>query len=247
MVQVDPLWAYFGLPIVADDRPRHQRMADATCSSNAPSPPAPVSFTVSLASQERPESAGNSSRKRKSRPYLPLARVKNVRPTRLERRTKTGAQICCIYHIHVESSRYRAWHDLIIINEERLSFLAGLLLEPDFHNMGVNTLRPATQAQNTQTEDRVRPVLMLSQETQADFEEERIPRRWLEKKGLYAAESTVLVKTFFHHAMSCLRRPAGRADKGGSQQAAFSMEVPSMQPLKSVLAVCKAYPQSRYT
>eukprot|EP00965_Chrysotila_dentata_P144087 4759946-Pleurochrysis_carterae.AAC.2 len=54
-------------------------------------------------------------------------------------------------------------------------------------------------------------------------------------------------QNIFHHAMSCLRRPAGRADRGGSQQAAFSMEVPSMQPLKSFLAVCKAYPQSRYT
>eukprot|EP00965_Chrysotila_dentata_P056742 1882708-Pleurochrysis_carterae.AAC.1 len=89
-------------------------------------------------------------------------------------------------------------------------------MEPDFHDMKVNTLRPATQAQNTQTEDRVRPVLILSQETQADFEEERIARRWLEKKGLYAAESTVLVKK----NSACNVLPA--TARGSSRQGRFA-------------------------
>eukprot|EP00965_Chrysotila_dentata_P102365 3379320-Pleurochrysis_carterae.AAC.2 len=47
--------------------------------------------------------------------------------------------------------------------------------------------------------------------------------------------------------MSCLRRPAGRADRNGSQQAAFTMELPSVQPLERVLALCEAHPQARYT
>eukprot|EP00965_Chrysotila_dentata_P080107 2643267-Pleurochrysis_carterae.AAC.2 len=47
--------------------------------------------------------------------------------------------------------------------------------------------------------------------------------------------------------MSCLRRPAGRADRNGSQQAAFSMELPSLEPLTADLALCELHPQARYT
>eukprot|EP00965_Chrysotila_dentata_P003047 99114-Pleurochrysis_carterae.AAC.1 len=86
---------------------------------------------------------------------------------------------------------------------------------------GVNTSRLAEREKETQTEDRIRSVKMLSQSTQADCDEERIARRWLERNGLCAAESSVLVKRVFHHAMWCLQRPAGRADRGGSQQVAF--------------------------
>eukprot|EP00965_Chrysotila_dentata_P083493 2753761-Pleurochrysis_carterae.AAC.1 len=50
-----------------------------------------------------------------------------------------------------------------------------------------------------------------------------------------------------HHVMSCLRLPAGRADRNGSQQAAFSMERPSLEPLKADLALCEAHPNARYT
>eukprot|EP00965_Chrysotila_dentata_P259703 6213644-Pleurochrysis_carterae.AAC.8 len=98
----------------------------------------------------------------------------------------------------------------------------------------------------TQTEGRpVRVVSMSTQETQADWNEELIARRWLKKNGYYFENSDVLVRTFFHHLMSCLRRPAGRADKGGSQQAAFSMELPSVQPQMSFLDQCEEHPQAR--
>eukprot|EP00965_Chrysotila_dentata_P051821 1720471-Pleurochrysis_carterae.AAC.1 len=123
---------------------------------------------------------------------------------------------------------------------------AGLLIEPDFHDVGINTMRFATRPIETQTEDRIRCTRMLSQATQANLEEEQIARRWLKSNGMYAGLSSTIVTTFFYYAMSCQRWPAGRADQNGSQQASFSMELPSLLPLLPVLGICQAHPQARY-
>eukprot|EP00965_Chrysotila_dentata_P117069 3869066-Pleurochrysis_carterae.AAC.1 len=50
--------------------------------------------------QQRLEPAGSSSRNRKSSHMIPLEQVKNVRPTRLERRTQTGARITQTCDLH---------------------------------------------------------------------------------------------------------------------------------------------------
>eukprot|EP00965_Chrysotila_dentata_P247160 6207580-Pleurochrysis_carterae.AAC.2 len=124
---------------------------------------------------------------------------------------------------------------------------AGLLIEPDFHDVGTNTTRFAARPVETQTEDKIRSTMMHSQATQASLQEEQIVHRWLKNNGMYAGLSSTIVTTFFHHAMSCLRRPAGRADRNGSQQASFSMELPSLSPLLPVLGMCQAHPQARYS
>eukprot|EP00965_Chrysotila_dentata_P236258 6201217-Pleurochrysis_carterae.AAC.2 len=123
---------------------------------------------------------------------------------------------------------------------------AGVLLEPAFHDVGVS-VKPRTQTKETQIVGEVRAVQQLTQGTQTFFDEEQIARRSLQKNHFYAGSSNTLVSTFFHHKVSCLRRPAGRADKNGSQQAAFSMEVPSMEPFAEVLIDCDHHPQARYS
>eukprot|EP00965_Chrysotila_dentata_P187400 6172107-Pleurochrysis_carterae.AAC.1 len=57
-------------------------------------------------------------------------------------------------------------------------------------------------------------------------------RSWLLRHGYYMARAAVPRAAFFHHIASCLKRPAGRADRGGSQQAAFSLDLPSLEPLQ---------------
>ena len=47
--------------------------------------------------------------------------------------------------------------------------------------------------------------------------------------------------------MSCLKRPAGRADKEGSQQCEFTMAIPSLVPLREALAVAQYYPNKVYS
>eukprot|EP00965_Chrysotila_dentata_P123623 4086838-Pleurochrysis_carterae.AAC.1 len=64
---------------------------------------------------------------------------------------------------------------------------------------------------------------------------------------MYCAESSVVTAAFFHHFASCLRRPAGRADRAGSQQAAFTMDLPSIDPLRDVLAKCQYHKMAKYT
>eukprot|EP00965_Chrysotila_dentata_P210084 6185677-Pleurochrysis_carterae.AAC.1 len=76
-------------------------MADATCPSSASSPPAVPAYPLALAAHTRAESRDNSFRKRKQPYMLPLLQVQNVGPTRLERRTKTGAQITSRANINI--------------------------------------------------------------------------------------------------------------------------------------------------
>ena len=57
--------------------------------------------------------------------------------------------------------------------------------------------------------------------------EEAIAKAWLRKNGLYVGKNLVLRTAFWHHFMSCLKRPAGRADRASSQQCAFCMDIPS--------------------
>ena len=66
-----------------------------------------------------------------------------------------------------------------------------------------------------------------STSTQASIDEELLARRWLKRNGYYMAKHTDLSLSMYHHFLSCLRMPRGRADKAGSQQAAFSMTIPS--------------------
>eukprot|EP00965_Chrysotila_dentata_P199832 6179617-Pleurochrysis_carterae.AAC.1 len=70
----------------------------------------------------------------------------------------------------------------------------------------------------------------VSSQTRVD--EELMVRSWLLRNGYYMAKGSVLRVAFFHHVASCLKRPAGRADRGGSQQAAFSLDLPSLDPLR---------------
>eukprot|EP00965_Chrysotila_dentata_P034962 1163364-Pleurochrysis_carterae.AAC.1 len=67
-------------------------MADEACPSATSSPPAPSAYPLALAAYTRSRPRDSSSGKRKEPMMLPLAQVRNVRPTRLERKTKTGAQ-----------------------------------------------------------------------------------------------------------------------------------------------------------
>eukprot|EP00965_Chrysotila_dentata_P021015 695551-Pleurochrysis_carterae.AAC.1 len=64
-------------------------MADATCSSSASRTSTARAYPLTLSSQQGTEYEEKSSRKRNRPMMIPLAQVQNVRPTRLERRTKT--------------------------------------------------------------------------------------------------------------------------------------------------------------
>eukprot|EP00965_Chrysotila_dentata_P152492 5039567-Pleurochrysis_carterae.AAC.1 len=78
------------------------------------------------------------------------------------------------------------------------------------------------------------------------YEEEVYVRAWLLKHGYYMGKSNVVRSSFFHHVASRLRRPAGRADRASSQQAAFAMELPSMDPLRDLLGQCEYHSRKRY-
>ena len=96
---------------------------------------------------------------------------------------------------------------------------------------------------DTETQTRpwtVTPKLDASVQTMEPFDQERLVYEWLKKRGLYMGESSVVKLSFWHHVMSCLKRPAGRADRAGSQQCAFSMDMPSMMPLRQDLAIARA-------
>eukprot|EP00965_Chrysotila_dentata_P259702 6213644-Pleurochrysis_carterae.AAC.7 len=73
---------------------RARRMADTACPSSASRTSTAPAYPLTLMSQAGSDYAEDSFRKRE-RPMMlvPLAQVQNVRPTRLERRTKTGARI----------------------------------------------------------------------------------------------------------------------------------------------------------
>eukprot|EP00965_Chrysotila_dentata_P026048 863691-Pleurochrysis_carterae.AAC.1 len=73
----------------------------------------------------------------------------------------------------------------------------------------------------------------------ADMQKRALMRAWLLKHGYYLGKTSVVRHSFFHHFFSCLRWPAGRADRAGLQQAAFSMELPSMEPLRDLLGQCE--------
>eukprot|EP00965_Chrysotila_dentata_P017815 592936-Pleurochrysis_carterae.AAC.1 len=64
---------------------------------------------------------------------------------------------------------------------------------------------------------------------------------------MYCAESSVVQAAIFHLFASCLRRPAGRADCTGSQQAAFTMDLPSLDPLRDILEKCQYHRMAKYT
>ena len=70
-------------------------------------------------------------------------------------------------------------------------------------------------------------------------DEETIAHDWLRRNHMYMAPSSTLVLSFWHHIMSCMRRPAGRADRAGSQQCEFEMEIPTLDPLLHLLAPCQ--------
>eukprot|EP00965_Chrysotila_dentata_P014510 480490-Pleurochrysis_carterae.AAC.1 len=68
-------------------------MAAASWPQSTSAAPASADYPLALAPRQGRQHAGSSSGKRRSPPMMDLAFVKNVRPTRLERRTKTGAHI----------------------------------------------------------------------------------------------------------------------------------------------------------
>eukprot|EP00965_Chrysotila_dentata_P163546 5400261-Pleurochrysis_carterae.AAC.1 len=93
---------------------------------------------------------------------IPLARVRNVRPTQLERRTITGAQIsAAAIHMSIQPNVERCIVSLSCTNIFKAfvrfcSVFTGLLLEPDFHDVGTNTRPVPSQEKQTQTEGHVR-------------------------------------------------------------------------------------------
>eukprot|EP00965_Chrysotila_dentata_P025166 835199-Pleurochrysis_carterae.AAC.1 len=78
------------------------------------------------------------------------------------------------------------------------------------------------------------------------LQEEQIVREWLNAHGYFMAKSSVVQKTFFHHFAACLPRLAGRFDQAGSQQAAFSMELPALEPLEEILQSCEYHDREKY-
>ena len=94
------------------------------------------------------------------------------------------------------------------------------------------TLRPITSDSSTQTTDW-----------------ELMVRRYIRKAGLYTASVARLEGRFFLGFVNCLVRPAGRADKAGSQMCEFEMEVSNLEPIHDLLKGegLQYHPQSRYT
>eukprot|EP00965_Chrysotila_dentata_P042506 1409808-Pleurochrysis_carterae.AAC.1 len=62
-------------------------MSNASWRSSTPAASEPALYPLALSSERGHEPVGYSSRKRKSPGYIPLAQVKNVRPTQFMRRT----------------------------------------------------------------------------------------------------------------------------------------------------------------
>ena len=83
--------------------------------------------------------------------------------------------------------------------------------------------------------------------TQAPLDEELIARRWLKRNGYYMAKTSTLEAHLFHHFQSVARQPRGRADKAGSQQAAFSMELPSKMAGLRLMGEAPCMGNKKYT
>eukprot|EP00965_Chrysotila_dentata_P201276 6180485-Pleurochrysis_carterae.AAC.11 len=89
---------------------------------------------------------------------------------------------------------------------------------------------PSYRDNGSQTPVVEKPVRSVA--SQQSLNEEEVVRVWLLRKGYYIGKSW---------------RPAGRADRAGSQQAAFSMELPSVEPLRDLLGQCEYHRRARYS
>ena len=94
---------------------------------------------------------------------------------------------------------------------------------------------------------RPRVVRSVSSATQAPLDEELIARRWLKKNGYYMAKHEDLAAHLWHHFQSVAKMPRGRADQAGSQQAAFSMEIPSRMAALRLLHGVPSMGKTKYT
>ena len=74
-----------------------------------------------------------------------------------------------------------------------------------------------------------------------------IARQWLKQQGYYWAKHDDLSAHLWHHFMSVARQPRGRADQAGSQQAAFSMDIPSRMAATSLLQGVPSMSNTKYT
>ena len=99
-----------------------------------------------------------------------------------------------------------------------------------------------TEAPNSGSLKRARNIT-----TQASLDLELIARKWLKANGYYMAKHADLRNTLFHHFMSVMRQPRGRADKAGSQQAAFSMEIPSRSAAIELMQGAPPMGKKKYT
>ena len=122
---------------------------------------------------------------------------------------------------------------------------AAISSSKDVETVATNTPRPYSVDATAQTDDYAGKV-RHNIGTQVTMTDEQIARRWAREHGFYLARSETLRSTFFHHLMSCLRRPAGRADKAGSQQSTFSLPICDLEPLLNVLARCQKFPNKVY-
>ena len=97
------------------------------------------------------------------------------------------------------------------------------------------------------TAKRTKRVKTKSSSTQASIDRELIARQWLKANGYYWAKHDDLAAHLAHHFQSVLRQPRGRADQSGSQQAAFSMELPSQMAAVRLLAGAPSMGKKKYT
>ena len=110
----------------------------------------------------------------------------------------------------------------------------------------------STQTEEPEEEPEPRPkrpcaVRSKTSSTQASLDEELIARRWLKANGYYMAKHVDLAAHLWHHFMSVAKQPRGRADQAGSQQAAFSMEIPSKMAAARLLRGARSMGHTKYT
>jgi hypothetical protein len=81
----------------------------------------------------------------------------------------------------------------------------------------------------------------------ATLDEELIARRWLKKQGYSWVMDEEYSMHLWHHFLSVMRQPRGRADKAGSQQASFAMPIPSQMWAAAALFGARWMGNVRYT
>eukprot|EP00965_Chrysotila_dentata_P002795 90751-Pleurochrysis_carterae.AAC.1 len=126
----------------------------------------------------------------RSPPMMDLAFVKNVRPARLERNIKDGCAYHQIQHVICWSQTFKTWG--------RRHKAA------DKPSGDADCRRGACSADSVSGD----AGLAHGGGNCAKLADQEQPVH---------GDRLTLERKFFYHAMSCLRRPAGRADKNGSQ------------------------------